>query len=148
MHHVFQNDYFFICRLKKLVFPYSGVRYLSVKKVSNYYPTEGPSVKEMDNEYRKFIQMKNKGVELPQFKITNIDINTFKQYKHKNNPLFSTEFKVFITGFLISCWCIFAVYLTVKILSPDDFEWIENERKRLEEAKKKIMTIKDVVKEK
>ncbi|GAW79436.1 hypothetical protein, conserved [Plasmodium gonderi] len=121
-----------------------GFRYLSSKKISNYYTPQGPSVKDMDDEYRKFLQMKRKEKILPEYdKITNIDINTFKKYKHKNNPIFSTEFKVFITGFLICGWCVFAIYLTIRIMSPDDFEWVESERKRLEDAKKKIMIIKD-----
>ncbi|KJP87341.1 hypothetical protein AK88_03021 [Plasmodium fragile] len=108
-----------------------------------YYPPQGPSVKDMDEEYKRFLQLKRREKVLPDNKITSIDINTFKKYKHKNNPIFSTEFKVFITGFLICGWCVFAIYLTVRIMSPDDFEWVESERKRLEDAKKKIMIIKE-----
>ncbi|KAI4840364.1 hypothetical protein MKS88_001085 [Plasmodium brasilianum] len=102
----------------------------------------------MDDEYKKFLEIKRKeNNNIPEFKITNIDINTFKKYKHKNNPIFSTEFKVFITGFLLCSWCVFAIYLTVRIMSPDDFDWVEQERKRLENAKKKIMSIKEKEKE-
>ncbi|EUD66739.1 hypothetical protein C922_02724 [Plasmodium inui San Antonio 1] len=101
----------------------------------------------MDEEYKRFLQLKRREKVLPDNKITSIDINTFKKYKHKNNPIFSTEFKVFITGFLICGWCVFAVYLTVRIMSPDDFEWVENERKRLEDAKRKVMIIKERGKE-
>ncbi|CRG94377.1 conserved Plasmodium protein, unknown function [Plasmodium gallinaceum] len=130
-------------KIKKNYFSFKGIRYLSSKKVSNYYVHERPSVKEMDDEYKKFLEIKKKENILSEFKITNIDINTFKKYKHKNNPTFSTEFKIFITGFLIFSWCIFAIYLTIRIMTPDDFEWVENERKRLEDAKKKIMIIKE-----
>ncbi|SBT31508.1 conserved Plasmodium protein, unknown function [Plasmodium ovale wallikeri] len=113
-----------------------------------YYPTERPSVKDMDEEHRKFLKMGKKENITSEFKITNIDINTFRKYKHKNNPIFSTEFKIFITGVFLCGWCVFAIYLTVRIMSPDDFEWVENERKRLEDAKKKIMCIKEKEKEK
>ncbi|KJP87340.1 hypothetical protein AK88_03020 [Plasmodium fragile] len=135
---------FFICQVKnRCPFTPKGVRYVSSKKISNYYPPQGPSVKDMDEEYKRFLQLKRREKVLPDNKITSIDINTFKKYKHKNNPIFSTEFKVFITGFLICGWCVFAIYLTVRIMSPDDFEWVESERKRLEDAKKKIMIIKE-----
>ncbi|CRG98676.1 conserved Plasmodium protein, unknown function [Plasmodium relictum] len=130
-------------KIKKCSFSFKGIRYLSSKKVTNYYAHERPSVKEMDDEYKRFLEIKKKESIIPEFKITNIDINTYKKYKHKNNPIFSTEFKIFITGFLILSWCIFAIYMTIRIMSPEDFEWVESERKRLEEAKKKIMIIKE-----
>ncbi|SBT70528.1 conserved Plasmodium protein, unknown function [Plasmodium malariae] len=138
-----------LCKIKDFSsFSFKGVRCLSSKKISNYYTPQRPSVKDMDDEYKKFLEIKRKeNNNIPEFKITNIDINTFKKYKHKNNPIFSTEFKVFITGFLLCSWCVFAIYLTVRIMSPDDFDWVEQERKRLENAKKKIMSIKEKEKE-
>ncbi|SCL97732.1 conserved Plasmodium protein, unknown function [Plasmodium chabaudi chabaudi] len=137
----------FVCKRKYIFNFFNNARYLSSKRISNPYPVERPSVKEMDDEYKRFLQLKKKENPTPEFKITNIDINTFRKYKHKNNPTFSTEFKVFITGLSICAWCLFAMYMTVKIMTPNDFEWVDNERKRLEEAKKKIMSIKEKEKE-
>ncbi|CZT98188.1 hypothetical protein PFMG_00808 [Plasmodium falciparum IGH-CR14] len=137
----------FFCQFEKKcsgLFLLRGMRYFtSSKKISNYYSHDGPSVRDMDNEYKKFIEIRKRENKIGDFKITNIDINTFKKYKHKNNPTFSTEFKIFITGIIISMWCVFAIYLTIRIMSPDNFDWVEDERKRLEDAKKKIILIKE-----
>lgn len=124
------------------------IRRFFSKRITHYDPLEHerPSVKAMDEEYKRFIEKKKKDQDFPEFKITNIDINTFRQYKHKNNPIFSTEFKVFITGIFLFGWVLFAIYMTIRILTPDDFEWVEQERKRIEDAKKKIMSIKEIEK--
>ncbi|SOV10626.1 conserved Plasmodium protein, unknown function [Plasmodium sp. gorilla clade G2] len=137
----------FFCQFEKKcsgLFFLRGMRYFtSPKKISNYSYHDGPSVRDMDHEYKKFLELRKRENKIPDFKITNIDINTFKKYKHKNNPTFSTEFKIFITGIIISIWCFFAIYITIRIMSPDNFDWVENERKRLEDAKKKIIIIKE-----
>ncbi|KEP67385.1 UNVERIFIED_CONTAM: hypothetical protein HHA_224340 [Hammondia hammondi] len=56
---------------------------------------------------------------------------------HGTTERFSTELKVFLYGWGMLFFVVGLTYATMKLMTPDDFEWVEAERERMEQAKRK-----------
>ncbi|OEH79465.1 uncharacterized protein LOC34619700 [Cyclospora cayetanensis] len=62
----------------------------------------------------------------------------FHQFMYGKPQRFSKELKVAVMGCTLAGFGIGITWLTVYIMRPDDFEWVEEERKRIQEAKQRI----------
>ncbi|PFH35331.1 hypothetical protein BESB_062180 [Besnoitia besnoiti] len=62
---------------------------------------------------------------------------TFQAFMHGKTERFSRELKVFLYGWGITLFIVGLTLLTIKLMAPDDFEWVEAERERMEQAKRK-----------
>uniref|UniRef100_A0A0G4HDH9 Transmembrane protein n=1 Tax=Chromera velia CCMP2878 TaxID=1169474 RepID=A0A0G4HDH9_9ALVE len=62
----------------------------------------------------------------------------FRQFMRGKPQRFSVELQQFIGAWIILGFISSEVMLTLYIMRPDDFEWVEEERARLEAAKRKM----------
>ncbi|EPT26944.1 hypothetical protein TGME49_224340 [Toxoplasma gondii ME49] len=62
---------------------------------------------------------------------------SFQAFMHGKTERFSTELKVFLYGWGMLFFVVGLTYTTMKLMTPDDFEWVEAERERMEQAKRK-----------
>lgn len=68
----------------------------------------------------------------------NLTRQQFHQFMHGKPQRFSKELKVAIMGVSLTAVGIGVTWLTAYIMRPDDFQWVEEERKRIQEAKERI----------
>jgi len=73
-----------------------------------------------------------------EFDLKRDDFHKFMKGKPER---FSNELRVFLTGVSLIFWAFGATYFTMYQLRPDDFGWVEEERKRLEAVKAKLQKI-------
>ncbi|CDJ50667.1 hypothetical protein, conserved [Eimeria brunetti] len=64
----------------------------------------------------------------------------FHQFMHGKPQRFSKELKVTVMGCTLAGFGVGVTWLTAYIMRPDDFEWVEEERKRIQEAKERIQS--------
>jgi len=68
----------------------------------------------------------------------NLKRKDFRQFMMGKPERFTREMKVFLTVLGFAIWCLGISWFTVYLMKPDDYEWIEQERKRMETAKRKL----------
>lgn len=62
---------------------------------------------------------------------------SFHAFMHGKQEMFSRELKVFVYGWAMAGLLVGLTALTIYVMAPDDFEWVEEERARMERAKRK-----------
>ncbi|CDR96472.1 hypothetical protein, conserved [Babesia bigemina] len=68
----------------------------------------------------------------------------FLKFTGGRQPLISSHLKANLLGMCpsgIFVWCIFACYMTYRIMRPEDYAWVDAERQRIEAAKIKMQRI-------
>ncbi|EKX73379.1 conserved hypothetical protein [Theileria equi strain WA] len=68
----------------------------------------------------------------------------FLKFTGGKRPLISSHLKGNIIAIFLGSWCIVAGILCLKMFKPESYEWLENERKRIEAAKEKLELIKQL----
>ncbi|KAL8429823.1 hypothetical protein ACSSS7_006271 [Eimeria intestinalis] len=68
----------------------------------------------------------------------NISRQQFHQFMKGKPQRFSKELKVAVMGVSLTVFGVGMTWLTVYLMRPDDFEWVEEERKRIQDAKDRI----------
>eukprot|EP00375_Theileria_parva_P000926 XP_763596.1 hypothetical protein [Theileria parva strain Muguga] len=66
----------------------------------------------------------------------------FLKFTGGKRPIISSHLKSNLISSGLIIWCVIAFFVTFKIMKPETYEWVENERKRIEAAKQKISLIK------
>ncbi|KAK1444897.1 hypothetical protein BgAZ_108030 [Babesia gibsoni] len=56
-------------------------------------------------------------------------------------PLISSHLKANLIASGLFAWCIFALYMTYRVMRPEDYAWLDAERERIEAAKEKMKRI-------
>ncbi|GFE52869.1 Sec1 family protein [Babesia ovis] len=65
----------------------------------------------------------------------------FLKFTGGRRPLISSHFKANLLASGILVWCVFACYMTYRVMRPEDYAWVDAERARIEEAKAKMQRI-------
>ncbi|KAL8454932.1 hypothetical protein Emag_001298 [Eimeria magna] len=68
----------------------------------------------------------------------NLSRQQFHQFMKGKPQRFSKELKVAMMGVSLTVFGVGMTWLTVYLMRPDDFEWVEEERRRIQEAKDRI----------
>ncbi|KAL8275804.1 hypothetical protein Esti_000367 [Eimeria stiedai] len=70
--------------------------------------------------------------------VRNLSRQQFHQFMKGKPQRFSKELKVAMMGVSLTVFGVGMTWLTVHLMRPDDFEWVEEERRRIQEAKDRI----------
>ncbi|UVC54257.1 hypothetical protein MACJ_003793 [Theileria orientalis] len=66
----------------------------------------------------------------------------FLKFTGGKRPLISSHLHANLIASGLIVWAVVAFFLTFKVMKPESYEWVENERRRIEAAKQKIALIK------
>ncbi|ORM41193.1 Vacuolar protein sorting-associated protein 45 -like protein [Babesia sp. Xinjiang] len=67
----------------------------------------------------------------------------FLKFTGGRRPLISSHLKANLLASGILVWCVFACYMTYRVMRPEDYAWVDAERVRIEAAKAKMQRIID-----
>lgn len=65
----------------------------------------------------------------------------FLKFTGGKRPLISSHLKANLIASGLFAWCIFALYMTYRVMRPEDYAWLDAERERIEAAKEKMKRI-------
>ncbi|EDO07778.1 putative integral membrane protein [Babesia bovis T2Bo] len=65
----------------------------------------------------------------------------FLKFTGGRRPLISSHLKANLLASGIFVWCVFACYMTYRIMRPEDYAWVDAERTRIAAAKEKMQRI-------
>ncbi|KAF8820268.1 hypothetical protein IE077_003350 [Cardiosporidium cionae] len=68
----------------------------------------------------------------------NLPRESFHSFMKGKPQRFSKELKIALTGWFFFLWFVGLNWLTLYLMRPDDFSWVDEERARLENAKRKL----------